>query len=315
MMAAEFLGPLIIDVLGHEVSEQEYELLNHPLVGGVILFARNFSSKAQLQELVSSLKSVKQGRLLLMADQEGGRVQRFKEGFSLVPAMGSCTSANQAYELAATLASELISVGLDLNLGPVLDVDYGLNSVIGPRSFGSSAAKIIEYAHAYIDGLNSCGMAAVGKHFPGHGGVSADSHLSLPVDNRTLDSLWQADLLPFYELHAKLGGVMTAHLHFPKISKEIVTFAPQFIKDILRDQIGYQGVVISDDLSMQAAQQVHSCPVARVQAALASGCDLALLCNNRSAVIKVLQELDSVSTVIDTTMKINSLRLGHDHRV
>jgi beta-N-acetylhexosaminidase len=293
-------GPLVIDLLGTTLQPEEQELIAHPLVGGVIFFARNYESPHQIQQLVRSIRQVQDKPLLIMVDQEGGRVQRFREGFTRIPpaaVYGQEAELSKALRFAEAggyvMASELLAQGVDLSLAPVIDINKGLSSVIGDRAFHSEIAMAIQLAEAYIKGMRQAGMAATVKHFPGHGSVALDSHLELPIDQRSWQEIEESDLQPFlYFIQHNIPAIMTAHILFPQIDKLPVSFSYHWLTEILRQKLNYQGIIMSDDLDMKGAD-VMGDYADRMQAARAAGCDIILLCNNRSAVIQVLDRTPS----------------------
>ena len=294
------LGRVMADVQGLALDPAENEMLMHPLLGGVILFARNFESPAQLRTLTSEIRTLRDPELLIAVDHEGGRVQRFKEGFTLIPAMrriGNLADRDTALACATAeaagrvLATELLSHGVDFSFAPVLDVDFGGSSVIGDRAFAAKPALIAELAGALLRGMAHAGMAGVGKHFPGHGYVRADSHVDVPVDDRDLAQLEAADLVP-YRLLIPLGlaGVMPAHVIYPKVDSKPAGFSEVWLQRILRGQLGFDGMIFSDDLSMGGAS-VAGDILARGEAALAAGCDMVLVCNAPSEAARLLDGL------------------------
>lgn len=308
------LGPLITDIASTSLSADDRRRLTHPLVGGVILFTRNFASYAQIKDLICEIHQLRQPRLVVAVDHEGGPVQRWRHGFTPIPSMstlGNLYATNQAlalrqaYDYGQCIAQELTAVGVDLNLAPVLDLDYGQSKVLqGGRAFHSQAEVVTKLARAYIRGLNSAGMQAVGKHFPGHGAVVSDSHFELPTDTRSFEDLTQ-DILPFRELarERRLGGIMTAHIYYSDIDSRVATLSPFWLKSVLRQQLGFHGVIMSDCISMLALSSQGNFPT-RFRKALQAGCDLVLLCNNPNAVDQVLS---SVEAWPDTTSKIKKL--------
>jgi len=294
------LGPLMIDVGGTEVTADERPVLQHPLVGGVILFSRNYQSPEQLQALTAEIHSLRNPPLLVAVDHEGGRVQRFRDGFTALPPMrmlGAAWDASPqharhlAREVGYILASELRAHGIDFSFTPVVDMDYGASSVIGDRALHSSPQAITALARSLVHGLHDGGMSAVAKHFPGHGHVQADSHVAIPVDDRTYAEIRDADLVPFAALAGdRIGGFMPAHVIYPRVDARPAGFSPVWLKDILRRDLGFDGAIFSDDLSMAGAGVAGSVP-ARVRAALDGGCDMALVCNDAVAARSVLAEV------------------------
>lgn len=277
------------DVQGHSLTPHERARLRHPLVGGVILFARNFRDRAQLTALCAELREARPGPLLIAVDHEGGRVQRFREdGFTAIPpmrALGDVWSTDpwRAQRLACdagyVMASELRACGVDLTFAPVLDLDYGVSEVIGSRSFHRDPEVVTAMARALAHGLALAGMAACGKHFPGHGAVTADSHHAIPFDERALDEILADDAAPYGWLgDLALPSVMPAHVIYPKVDSRPAGFSPVWIQEILRGRLAYDGVVFSDDLTMEGAT-VAGDILARAQAALQAGCDMVLVCN------------------------------------
>lgn len=290
------LGPVIMDVEGVELSAEERELLAHPAVGGVILFARNCAAPDQLSALTAAIRAAARRPLLVTVDQEGGRVQRCRAGFTVLPAparLGALyrrdptTACAAARDLAWLAASELRAVGIDLSYAPVLDLDHGCSAVIGDRAFAAAAETVCALAAAWCAGLRAAGMPACGKHFPGHGGVVEDSHQAVPVDRRPWAEIAAADLVPFARLSATLAAIMPAHVIYPAIDERLAGFSPRWLGEILRGQLGFRGAIISDDLSMAAAHSIGSA-CDRVEAALTAGCDLVLICHDRAAVVTVL---------------------------
>jgi beta-N-acetylhexosaminidase len=293
------LGPLMIDLAGTVVAPEERALLRHPLVGGVILFTRNYQNPAQLGELVAAIHAERSPPLIVAVDQEGGRVQRFREGFSRLPAarrIGHAFDLDARAGLALSrslgwlMAAELRARGVDISFAPCVDLDYGVSEVIGERSFHSSADAVSQLAGAWMHGMRDAGMAATAKHFPGHGAVVADSHLALPVDRRTLPDLAR-DLTPYRRLIANgLPAVMVAHILFPAVDQDPSSLSGLWIRDVLRGELMFQGVVFADDLSMKGAA-AYGDIVTRARQALAAGCDMLPVCNNRPGVIELLDRL------------------------
>jgi len=294
------LGPVMLDLAGPELAAEEKEMLRHPLTGGVILFARNFESPRQLAALTREIRALRSPGLLIAVDHEGGRVQRFREGFTRIPpmrALGEYWQADRAQAGAfaeATgyvIAAELRSHGVDFSFTPVLDVDFGSSSVIGDRAFSDRPTVIAELAGALVAGLAAGGAASVGKHFPGHGYVKADSHVAVPVDERELREIEAADLVPYRGLIARgLTGVMPAHVIYPRVDRLPAGFSRVWLKDILRKRLGFKGMIFSDDLSMEGAS-VAGGVEERAEAALDAGCDMLLLCNAPQAAARLLEGL------------------------
>jgi len=290
-------GPLILGVEGPELTAADRERLRHPLVGGVILFSRNFGDVAQLRALTDAIRAARDPALPISVDHEGGRVQRFRDGFTAIPAMRTlgelwdrdvAAAAAEAMRLGWLLASELRACGIDFSYAPVLDLDYGTSAVIGDRAFHRNPNAVAHLAHALCRGLRAGGCAAVGKHFPGHGHVAADSHVDLPVDERPLAALIADDLVPFGALvRAGLEGIMPAHVVYPDVDTRPAGFSPVWIDEILRRLLGFDGLVFSDDLGMAGAK-VAGDVVARADAALAAGCDVVLACNEFDAMDELL---------------------------
>ena len=287
----------MMDLKGFDIDPQELEMLKHPLVGGVILFTRNYQSPEQISRLVADIHKVRTPHLLVAVDHEGGRVQRFRQGFTQLPPVGELgrlyhKNPNQAKQVAEIcgwlMAVELLAVGVDFSFAPVLDLDRHISEVIGDRAFHGNPDIVSILAQAYQRGMQLAGMSATGKHFPGHGAVAADSHVDFPVDDRPLQDIMAEDVVPFERLiHNGLAGIMPAHVIYPKIDKNPAGFSPFWLKDILRNQLAFQGVIFSDDLSMEAAS-IAGDVVDRARAAIAAGCDMALVCNNSTAAAKVL---------------------------
>ena len=291
------LGPLMIDLEGTVLQPVERELLQHPLVGSVILFARNYADPAQLQRLVADIHAVRSPALIVGVDHEGGRVQRFREGFSRLPParrIGHEYDASPrvglalARELGWLMAAELREAGVDLSFAPCVDLDYGVSEVIGDRSFHRDAGIVGELAVAYMHGMRAAGMVATAKHFPGHGAVVADSHHALPIDRRNLADL-EPDIRPYRLLIENgLAGVMVAHVLYPEIDDVPASASRRWIRGYLRNELRFQGVVFADDLSMAGAAAVGGI-VERAERALAAGCDVLPVCNHRESVIALLE--------------------------
>ncbi|GAB1235134.1 beta-N-acetylhexosaminidase [Ferrigenium sp. UT5] len=282
------IGPVMLDVAGTTLTPEDEARLTHPLAGGVILFARNYESPAQLAELTARIHALRTPPLLIAVDHEGGRVQRFREGFTRIPPMRELgklwddqpkRAKALAQEVGFVLGAELRACGVDFSFTPVLDVDYGASSVIGDRAFHAEPQAIAELAHGLLLGLKQAGMPAVGKHFPGHGFVCADSHLDIPVDERSYTDIELCDLVPFRQMIGfGLTAVMPAHVIYPKVDPRPAGFSKVWLQDILRGELGFDGCIFSDDLSMEGATVVGGI-VERAEAALQAGCDMVLVCN------------------------------------
>lgn len=299
-MHKQILGPVIIDIAGLSLTEDDKRLLSSPWVGGIILFSRNYSDRAQLDNLVAEIRAVN-AALLIAVDHEGGRVQRFRSGFTRIPPMQRLERAFlddrelglvHARDIGWLLASELIASGVDISFAPVLDVDRDFSSIIGDRSFSADPSIVTLLTDVFIDGMHEAGMAATGKHFPGHGGIREDSHLELPIDKRELTELLNRDLIPFKALLPKLDAVMPAHILFSAIDDQPVGFSSWWLQTYLRGELGYKGIIFSDDLTMEGAVFAGNYGE-RALAALSAGCDSILICNNREGTEEALTALDS----------------------
>lgn len=294
------LGPVMLDVAGLALLPEERELLLHPAVGGVILFSRNYADPGQLAALTASIHALRAPALPIAVDHEGGRVQRFREGFTRLPPMRSLGQAWDLDPAAArettraagyVLAAELRAHGVDFSFAPVLDLDHGRSGVIGDRAFHRDPEAVCGLAGALVDGLGQGGCAAVGKHFPGHGWAEADSHTDLPVDPRPLADLEALDLVPFERLarHA-LAGIMPAHVLYPAVDSLTAGYSERWLKDILRGRLGFPGVIFSDDLTMVGAHGAGTI-VERGRRALDAGCDVVLVCNDPRAAAELAEGL------------------------
>jgi beta-N-acetylhexosaminidase len=292
-------GSLMADLAGTVLDQAEREFLRHPSVGAIILFSRNYESPQQVSALIRDIRAQRSPPLPVAVDQEGGRVQRFRDGFSGLPPLFALGRLHQeepdraitmSRAAGRLMALELRQVGVDFSFAPVLDLADRHSRVIGDRGFHGEARVITVLARAYIEGMASAGMRATGKHFPGHGGVVEDSHHETPLDHRSLDQLWERDLLPYRELHGMLGGIMTAHVRFPAVDEHVPTYSRRWIAEVLRQDIGFRGVVFSDDLTMAGAADIGP-PEARARKALAAGCDMVLVCNDAPAAAAVADGL------------------------
>jgi len=286
-------GSLMLDIAGTWLTAEDRQLLRQPEVGGVILFARNIEHPRQVLDLCRAIRAVRP-ELLLAVDQEGGRVQRLRHGFVRLPAMRQLAGHANAVALAQAcgwvMATEVLAVGLDFSFAPVLDLDHGRSAVIGARAFESDPLQATVLAGAFIEGMQTAGMAATGKHFPGHGWAEADSHVAIPVDERSLEQIRAHDLLPFQTLARRLDGMMPAHVIFPQVDAQPAGFSRRWLQEILRQELGFSGVIFSDDLSMAGAH-VAGDAGARLLAALNAGCDMGLVCNDRAAAELALSTL------------------------
>ncbi|MGB3134795.1 MAG: beta-N-acetylhexosaminidase [Candidatus Macondimonas sp.] len=296
-MTVQRPGPLVVGLDGPALTREEIELLAHPLIGGVILFERNYETPNQLRALIGALRA-RRTPLLVTVDQEGGRVQRLREGFTRLPPLGWLGSLfsrdpqearTAAHELGWLMAVELRALDVDASFAPVLDL-AGNIEIIGARAFHADPAGVATLGRAYIAGMRDAGMGATGKHFPGHGSVRGDSHLELPRDARPLAEIEARDLQPFAALAPDLAAVMTAHVVYPALCQQPASFSRRWIGEVLRGRLGFTGAVVSDDLDMAGAVVIGD-ELARGEAALAAGCDLLLACNDRAAVVRLLDRL------------------------
>ena len=293
-------GPVVVDVQGLHLTDAERRRLRHPLVGGVILFARNYQSPGQLRALTDEIHACRTPPLLVAVDHEGGRVQRFREGFSAIPAMRTLgerwdqdvlAACHEATDIGRKMGEELRAVGVDFTFAPVLDLDWGRSSVIGTRAFHSDPRVVAMLARCLTHGLLLAGMANCGKHFPGHGFADADSHVAMPVDERSLDEILADDAAPYAWLGAALTAVMPAHVIYPQVDRKPAGFSKRWLQTILRRRLGFDGLIFSDDLTMEAAT-VAGGITARATAALKAGCDMVLVCNRPDLADELLASLE-----------------------
>lgn len=294
------LGPVMMGIAALQLSAEERELLQHPLIGGVILFSRNYESPEQVTALIADIHSLRTPKLLVTVDHEGGRVQRFRAGFTELPAaaqLGKVYDQNPraAHELAELsgwlMAVEMRAIGIDFSFAPVLDLGRGICEVIGDRAFHSDPEVVADLAHQYMIGMHRAGMAATGKHYPGHGGVVEDSHLAVPVDRRRYEDLQMEDLLPFERMaHCGMEAVMAAHVIYEQVDPNLAGFSPFWLQEVLRNRLKFQGVIFSDDLEMEGASVVGDV-ADRAEAAIEAGCDMVLVCKEFDAVVSVLERL------------------------
>jgi len=301
------LGPVMLDVEGLVLNDQDRQRLLHPQTGGVILFARNYQSPQQLKSLVDEIHAIRNPRLIVAVDQEGGRVQRFREGFQRLPAMGLLgdlydQDQQQALSMAQSvgwiMATELLFYGIDLSFAPVLDLGHKISTVIGDRAFHTDVEAIVHLANALIRGLNEAGMEAVGKHFPGHGSVEGDSHHVMPFDKRAADTIMGHDVQPFRRvINTHLTGIMMAHVIYEQVDALPAGYSPYWIGQVLRQQLGFEGIVFSDDLSMSGAESVGGY-ASRARVSLEAGCDMLLVCNNPQGADEVLKSLEGYNNPV-----------------
>jgi beta-N-acetylhexosaminidase len=294
------LGPVMLDIEGTQLTADDKKKLLHPLVGGVILFTRNYSSLSQLAQLTAEIHALRTPPLLIAVDHEGGRVQRFREDFTRLPPMRELgiiwdehpvKARHLAQQTGYVLAAELRAAGVDLSFTPVLDMDHGQSCIIGDRAFHHKPQAIADLAHSLMSGLKSGGMTAVGKHFPGHGYIEADSHIEVPVDERAYLDIEENDLIPFRKMIGfGLAGIMPAHVIYPQVDAHPAGFSEIWLKKILRGELGFEGCIFSDDLNMEGAA-IAGNMLQRAESALNAGCDMVLVCNNPEAAATLLAEL------------------------
>ena len=291
------IGALMLDIAGTELNQEDIQLLQAPQVGGMILFSRNIESPQQVRALTDHMRQVRPD-ILIAVDQEGGRVQRLKNGFTLLPAMGKfgelyLKDAEKAIELAEKcgwlMATEVLAVGIDFSFAPVLDIN-DVSDVIGDRAFAKNVTDIVPLARAFMQGMKRAGMANTGKHFPGHGSVKADSHVAAAIDHRSYDEIYNNDMQSFIQLQPQLDALMPAHVIYPNIDPNPAGFSPYWIQKVLREELQSDGVLFSDDLTMQAACVAGGAD-ARILAALNAGCDMGLVCNQREAACLALDAI------------------------
>ena len=297
-------GSLMLDIAGTWLTAEDRHILRQPQVGGLIVFARNIESPRQVRELSQAIRRVRPD-LLLAVDQEGGRVQRLRQGFLRLPAMRHIADKPNAQQLARDcgwlMATEVLAVGLDLSFAPVLDLDYQRSAVVGTRAFESDPLRAAQLAGAFIDGMHEAGMAATGKHFPGHGWVEVDSHVGIPRDERSLEQIRAADMQPFMQLADRLDAVMPAHVIYSQVDSAPAGFSKRWLQDILRAEVGFNGVIFSDDLSMAGAH-VAGDAGQRIEAALSAGCDMGLVCNDRASAEVALSALQRLKVTVPASL-------------
>ena len=301
-------GKIMTDIEGASLTPRDEELISSKHVGGIILFSKNFESQSQIRSLCTEIRSVKKN-IIIAVDQEGGRVQRFKNEFSTLPSMqqlGDYALKNNnleiCHEVGWLMASELAASAIDISFAPVLDVDRDTSSIIGNRSFSNDPDLLIQLARKFINGMNEAGMQATGKHFPGHGGIFEDSHLLEPVDSRSFEKLLENDLQPFIELKDSLAAVMTAHIAFPKIDSDCVSYSNIWIKEILRKKLTFNGIVFSDDLSMKGAG--NDSMGEKALKSIKAGCDVVLVCNDQIGTLDVIDAFEKNDVQTSTKIQI-----------
>ncbi len=311
------LGPVMGDVVGLELTADDIQRLMHPLMGGVILFARNYRDPEQLKKLTASIRALRTPHLMIVADHEGGRVQRFREGFTTIPpmrALGAKWAENPilarslAFDVGMVIGTELVAHGVDFSFAPVLDLDWGESTVIGDRSFGREPNVVTALAGAVVEGLRSVGVASCAKHFPGHGFVRADSHLEIPRDTRSFDEIANDDMMPFKSLAAEYDSVMPAHIIFEVVDSSPAGFSKHWLQQVLRRDLGFQGVIFSDDLTMEGASVVGD-DTARGLAALGAGCDMVLLCNEPQRCSALLDGLSAAGVAPNAKQSAHLTRM------
>ncbi|MBB3168515.1 beta-N-acetylhexosaminidase [Simiduia aestuariiviva] len=307
-------GVVMVDVAGVSLSDEDRLLLKHPQVGGLILFSRNYENLSQLMSLVHDIRACNP-EILIAVDHEGGRVQRFREEFSPIPAMQSFLKSyrldpdqtlSHVQDMGWLMAVELLACGIDISFAPVLDVDDNHCAVIADRAFSPDPAEVVALAGAFMRGMHEAGMATTGKHFPGHGSVVGDSHLVQPVDPRPWEAIVSHDLVPFASLHAELDAVMPAHIVFSDVDSLPVGYSARWLKQHLRDELAFDGVIFSDDLSMAGAHSAGDF-AQRADAAIAAGCDMVLVCNDRAGAWQVVEHLASLE--VPGSKRIGNMRM------
>ena len=303
-------GRLMISIDGMTLSSSDKDLIRNRHVGGIILFTRNFHSQPQIEELCSEIKNIK-NNIIIAVDQEGGRVQRFNGEYTQLPSMqvlGDYCISNNDYSFAADvgwlMSLELIASGVDISFAPVLDVDRNTSSIIGNRSFSNKPQNVVDIASHFIQGMSEAGMQATGKHFPGHGGIKEDSHIAEPIDIRSHNELMDTDLKPFIELKDKLSAVMTAHITYPDIDNVCVSFSEIWLKNVLQNNIGFNGVIFSDDLTMKGAGNTSMDE--KAIKALNAGCDMVLVCNDYKGANSVINRFEKED--IDLNSRIGMMQ-------
>jgi beta-N-acetylhexosaminidase len=317
------LGPAVIDVVGEALADEDRNRLRHPAAGGVILFARNYQNPEQLLALTDEIEKLREPALLLCVDHEGGRVQRFREGFSAIPPMRAlgrlwdrdpAAARETARAIAYIVGAELAAHGVDFSFAPVLDLDYGASSVIGDRALHFDPTAVGALGACIVKGFGDAGMGAVGKHFPGHGYAEADSHVAVPKDDRKFAEIAKKDLVPFRAtIEAGLGAVMPAHVIYGQVDAEPAGYSRHWLQEVLRGKLGFQGIIFSDDLSMEGASVAGGVPE-RARAALEAGCDMVLLCNDPAGQELLLDSLKDVPPANSERLERMRRKGGRDLR-
>jgi beta-N-acetylhexosaminidase len=297
-------GPVVVDVLGPVLTDEDRERIRHPAAGAVILFARNYENPEQLAQLTADIEREREPALPVCVDHEGGRVQRFKDGFTVIPPMRTLgklwdrdrqAGRDAAMSIGYVIASELGAHGLDFSFTPVLDLDYGGSSVIGDRALHFDPTAVGALGACLVRGLAQGGVAAVAKHFPGHGYATADSHVAVPRDERAFKEIARKDIVPYKAvIEAGLAAVMPAHVIYPQVDEQPAGYSKHWLQEVLRGKLGFQGIVFSDDLSMEGAA-VAGGPPERARAAIGAGCDMVLLCNNPKGLDELLESLKEMT--------------------
>jgi len=316
-------GPVVVDVVGPVLTDEDRERIRHPAAGAVILFARNYENSEQLAALTADIERQREPALPVCVDHEGGRVQRFREGFTAIPPMRALgklwdrdrdAAREAATSIGYVIASELGAHGVDFSFAPVLDLDYGGSSVIGDRALHFDPTAVGALGACLVRGLAQGGVAAVAKHFPGHGYAEADSHVAVPRDERSFKEIARKDIVPYKAvIDAGLAAVMPAHVIYPQVDPNPAGYSKHWLQEVLRGQLGFRGLVFSDDLSMEGAA-VAGGPPQRARAALAAGCDMVLLCNSPKGLDELLESLKDAPPVAPERMEKMARQGGRDLR-
>ena len=314
---------MVVDVLGPVLTDEDRERIRHPAAGAVILFARNYENPEQLAALTADIERLREPALPVCVDHEGGRVQRFREGFTLIPPMRTlgrlwdrdrAKAREAATAIGYIIASELGAHGVDFSFAPVLDLDYGGSSVIGDRALHFDPTAVGALGACLVRGLAQGGVAAVAKHFPGHGYAEADSHVAVPRDERAFKEIARKDIVPYKAvIEAGLAAVMPAHVIYPQVDSQPAGYSPHWLQEVLRQQLGFQGIIFSDDLSMEGAA-VAGGPPERARAAIAAGCDMVLLCNDPKGLDALLESLQDVPVANPERLEKMKKQGGRDLR-